>query len=489
MRELEFKDVTIEVLKDMSEEEVITIAMQSFLEIPKLDVDQKVLDATSMYKADFNLVKKYIKYDFTNFIVTYPYVDEQEDVLYSKGVFSNEQSDFFPMNGYFISIMANVMVMPFGMLEVTFTGEHVFRNGNDYRHHKANTMFETKDYFYFDFRTEEFVQVNESDLVNGRKLKLKNESTYLQKTKKHIQEYIKREELLEYTKQRLKVRARTYQERFRKFKEVWGLGGDLNTLNKIEKYFVEYINFLEELEVGLQLKLIYSKLTNREFLQLEKIRKDFLKTDIPKCEKSIQQLVKVIRKNKEKRSYKWDDFKEFNLNFLHEEDLVFLNEFKDKDVRRLKDFVTPRTNDFNPSFVMQGYIGYDLTLKEIYPNLAQVEKREMRTDKMGSDLLERERKAMTLDRLAQYEAKGEKPSEKEIEEYVDGWFTLEELKELIQLSKPAKTSKIQARRDKLGKSLSEGMDKRDEINAMKMDDLKQIEEEWMKKKEKEEEGS
>ncbi|WP_283749698.1 hypothetical protein [Bacillus mycoides] len=486
---MEFKDVTIGVLKDMSEEEVRAIAMKSFLEIPNLDVDQKVLDATTMYRADFDLVKKYINYNFKDFIVTYPYINEQEDVLYNKGVFSDVQSDFFPMNGYFISIRANVKAMPYGMLEVTFTGEHVFRNTNDFRHYKSNTIFETKDYFYFDFSTEEFVQVNESDLNNGRKLKLKNESTYIEKTKKHIQEYIKREELLEYTKQRLKVRARTYQERFRKFKEIWGLGGNFNTFKKIEKYFNGYINFLEELEVGLQLKLIYSKLTNREFQKLEKIRKEFLETDIPKCEETLQQLVKAIRKNKEKRSYKWNDFKEFDLNFLHEEELVILNEFRDKDVRRLLDFVTPRSKDFNPEFLMQGYVGYDLTLKEIYPNLAEMERREMRTDKMGSHLLERERKQMTLDRLEQRAAKGETASEKETEEYVDGWFTLEELTELIQLSSPAQLSKIQARRDKLGKSLSEGMDKRDEIKVMKKDDLKKIEEEWMKKKEKEEEGS
>lgn len=482
MRGLEFKDVTIGVLKDMSEEEVIKVAMKSFLEIPNLDVDQKVLDATTMYRADFDLVKRHIKYDFKNFLVTYPYVNEQEDVLYNKGVFSKGQADFFPMNNYFISVRANVTVMPFGMLEVVFIGEHVFRNSNDYRHYKANTIFETTDYFYFDFIKQEFVQVNESDLNNGRKLKVKNESAYVEKTKKHIQEYIKREELLEYTKQRLKVRARTYQERFRKFKGVWGLGSKLNTFTKIEKYFEEYINFLEELEVGLQLKLIYSKLTNREFLQLEKIRKDLLETDIPKCQETLHRLVGAICAKEEK--YQWDNIKEFNLNSLDDEDLAILNEFRDADVRRLLDFVTPRSMDFNPSFLLQGYIGYDLTLKELYPNLAQLEKREMRTDKMASDLLERERKKMTLDRLEQHEAKAENPSEEKEEEYVDGWFTLEELTELIQLSSSALLSKVQTRRDDKGYSKDEGMDKWKEIGAMKKDDLKKIEEDFKKKKEK-----
>ncbi|MDA2599436.1 hypothetical protein PDQ40_27870 [Bacillus cereus group sp. Bc061] len=479
---MEFKDVTIGVLKDMSEEEVIKVAMKSFLEIPNLDVDQKVLDATTMYRADFDLVKRHIKYDFKNFLVTYPYVNEQEDVLYNKGVFSKGQTDFFPMNNYFISVRANVTVMPFGMLEVVFIGEHVFRNSNDYRHYKANTIFETTDYFYFDFIKQEFVQVNESDLNNGRKLKVKNESAYVEKTKKHIQEYIKREELLEYTKQRLKVRARTYQERFRKFKGVWGLGSKLNTFTKIEKYFEEYINFLEELEVGLQLKLIYSKLTNREFLQLEKIRKDLLETDIPKCQETLHRLVEAICAKEEK--YQWDNIKEFNLNSLDDEDLAILNEFRDADVRRLLDFVTPRSMDFNPSFLLQGYIGYDLTLKELYPNLAQLEKREMRTDKMASDLLERERKKMTLDRLEQHEAKAENPSEEKEEEYVDGWFTLEELTELIQLSSSALLSKVQTRRDDKGYSKDEGMDKWKEIGAMKKDDLKKIEEDFKKKKEK-----
>ncbi|HDR8323991.1 TPA: hypothetical protein QC175_005709 [Bacillus cereus] len=481
---MEFKYVTIEVLKDMSEEEIIAIAMESFLEIPNLDVDQKVLDATSMYKADFNLVKKYIKYDFTNFVVTYPYVNEEEDPLYNKGVFSKGQSDFFPMNNYFISIGASVTVMPYGIVEVVFVGDHVFRNTNDYRHYKANKIFETKDYFYYDFIAQEFVQVNESDLDNGRKLKMKNEDTYLQKTKKHIQEYIKREELLEYTKQRLKVRARTYQERFRKFKEVWGLGSTLNTFMKIEKFILEYISFLEELEVGLQLKLIYSKLTNREFKQLEKIRKELLENDIPKCQETLHQLIEVIGTNEEKREYQWDNFKEFNLNFLHEEELAILNEFRNVDVRRLLDFITPRSADFNPKFLMQGYIGYDLTLKEIYPNLAQLEKREMRTEKMGSDLLERERKKMTLDRLEQHAANGENLSEEKEEEYVDGWFTLEELTELIQLSSSAQLSKVQTRRDEEGYSKDEGMDKWKEIGAMKKDDLKKIEEEWKQKKEK-----
>lgn len=476
MRGLEFKDVTIQAMKDMNEEEIIEVAIKSFLAIPPLDVQQKVLDAGEMYKADFEIVRKHIKYDFTNFVVTYPYINEQEDPLYSAGVFSDIQSDFFPMNNYFISVRADVVVMPYGIIEVKFIGEHIFRNVNDYRHHKANTTFEIKEYFYYDFGDEkeneenngEFVQVKEEDLNNGRKLKLKNESAYVEKTKKHVQEYIKREELLEYTKQRLKSRARKYQERFRTFKEYWSLTSNFYSFEKIGRFFNSYIKFLEELETGLQLKLIYSKLTSREYGKLEKMRKELLEKDIPACEETLKRLHAAILANKEKRNYKFEDINEFNLNSLHAEDIVIFDEFRAEKVTRLVKFIKPRAIDFSSDSILQGYIGFDLSLKELYPNLAHMEKREMRTDKMFSDLLERERTQTILDRLAEDVLKKQKKTEEEKSSLVvDGWFTQEELDEIIQLDVTKKLIRVKIRQKQLGKKDTEAMVKWEELKVMK----------------------
>lgn len=465
---MEFKDVTIQVMKDMNEDEVIAVAMKSFLAIPPLTVRQKVLEASEMYKADFEIVRKHIKYDFTNFVVTYPFINEQEDPLYSAGVFSDIQSDFFPMNNYFISVRADVVVMPYGIVEVTFIGEHVFRNVNDYRHYKANTIFEVKEYFYFDFDDKEFVQVKEEDLNNARKLKLKNESAYVEKTKKHVQEYIKREELLEYTKQRLKVRARKYQERFRTFKEYWSLTSNLNSFEKIGRFFNAYINFLDELETGLQLKLIYSKLTNREYAKLEEMRIKLLEEDIPACEETLKRLHAAIITNKEKRNYKFEDINEFNLNSLHADDIAILDEFRAEKITRLVDFITPRSIDFSFDSILQGYIGYDLSLKELYPNLAYMEKREMRTDKMFSDLLERERTQKILDRLAEDVLRKEKKTEEEKSSLVvDGWFTQEELDEILQLDVTKKLVRVKTRQKQLGEKDTEAMVKWEELKVMK----------------------
>ncbi|HFV2809113.1 TPA: hypothetical protein ACGPJZ_002170 [Streptococcus agalactiae] len=469
---MEFKDVTIQAMQNMNEEAVMAVAIKSFLAIPPLEVQQKVLDAGEMYKADFEIVRKHIKYDFTNFVVTYPYINEQEDPLYSAGVFSNIQSDFFPMNNYFISVRADVVVMPYGIVEVTFIGEHVFRNTNDFRHYKAHTTFEIKEYFYYEFGDEdndgEFVQVKEEDLNNGRKLKLKNESTYLQKTKKHVQEYIKREELLEYTKQRLKSRARKYQERFRTFKEYWSLTSNFNSFEKIGRFFNSYIKFLEELETGLQLKLIYSKLSSREYAKLEKMRKKLLEEDISNCEETLKRLHAAIIANKEKRHYKFEDINEFNLNSLHVEDIAIFDEFRAEKVTRLVEFITPRAIDFSADSILQGYIGYDLSLKELYPNLAHMEKREMRTDKMFSDLLERERTQKILDRLAEDVLKKQKKTEEEKSSLVvDGWFTQEELDEILQLDVTKKLVRVKTRQKQLGKKDTEAMVKWEELKVMK----------------------
>lgn len=404
--------------------------------------------------------------------MTYPYINEQEDPLYSAGVFSDIQSDFFPMNNYFISVRADVVVMPYGIVEVTFIGEHVFRNTNDFRHYKAHTTFEIKEYFYYEFGDEdndgEFVQVKEEDLNNGRKLKLKNESTYLQKTKKHVQEYIKREELLEYTKQRLKSRARKYQERFRTFKEYWSLTSNFNSFEKIGRFFNSYIKFLEELETGLQLKLIYSKLSSREYAKLEKMRKKLLEEDISNCEETLKRLHAAIIANKEKRHYKFEDINEFNLNSLHVEDIAIFDEFRAEKVTRLVEFITPRAIDFSADSILQGYIGYDLSLKELYPNLAHMEKREMRTDKMFSDLLERERTQKILDRLAEDVLKKQKKTEEEKSSLVvDGWFTQEELDEILQLDVTKKLVRVKTRQKQLGKKDTEAMVKWEELKVMK----------------------
>lgn len=297
---------------------------------------------------------------------------------------------------------------------------------------------------------------------------MKNESTYLQKTKKHVQEYIKREELLEYTKQRLKSRARKYQERFRTFKEYWSLTSNFNSFEKIGRFFNSYIKFLEELETGLQLKLIYSKLSSREYAKLEKMRKKLLEEDISNCEETLKRLHAAIIANKEKRHYKFEDINEFNLNSLHVEDIAIFDEFRAEKVTRLVEFITPRAIDFSADSILQGYIGYDLSLKELYPNLAHMEKREMRTDKMFSDLLERERTQKILDRLAEDVLKKQKKTEEEKSSLVvDGWFTQEELDEILQLDVTKKLVRVKTRQKQLGKKDTEAMVKWEELKVMK----------------------
>lgn len=461
MRGLELKDLTISALEEMTEEEVIAVAMESFTLIPSLDVHKKTLQAADIYKAKFDLVKKYIRYDFDNYTVQYPYTDEREDVLYSRGVW-REEIDSFPTAGYYVYIDSKITVRPFGLMEVEFKGEHLFRNTNEHKHYKPNKQFQTIEYFYYDFSSKNFVQINDDDLQNARKLKLKSEEKYEEKTKQAVKEYIHREELLDYTKGRLKKRARKYEERFRKFKEVWGIGSKLNTFEKIQKFFDAYIEFLAELETGLQIKLIYSKLTNREFIKLEDMRKELLEKDIEICDKSVSELFSMMKKKKETGKYTWDNVKTFNLNSLQEEELEVLNRFRGEEVKRLLDFLMPRSQDFSVSTLLQGYIGYDLELKELYPNLAFLEKRDARTTKNFSDLMEMDRQKMILGRLEQYETLKELPGIKG-----DEWFTTEELMDIMYLNNGQKLNKAQIRGKQLNKTSTEILRKWEELKKLK----------------------
>jgi hypothetical protein len=368
---MNLNQLIIDDLKRLGDKEFIDLLFKT-LSVVKPVVVEKVniqSEVKMMDAADFNLVRKLIKYEYRDdcFVVTIPWGDEREDPFYQVKLFSKDTYDLFPPTGYFIYIGGNVLTRTFGLLDVQFFGQHIERNPSDYRFCKFSTQYVQNEHFYYDSETEKYVQINANDLVQARRKKEKGESI----EKVEVQEYLRREELFRYSRMRLKNIGKLYLEEFINFKPYWKYTP--KKMNEIESFFIRYKKFLDSMELGLKVKLLLSRITEREYEKLLEARDHQYQLMFDGIQ-LMENITALMMK-----SYRYRDIKNYHLGELFwgsPEQKLYTNFVSDVLVEIHK-FLTPRGD--TPSG-LQGYIGYDLEREELYPNIVELERRESLRD-------------------------------------------------------------------------------------------------------------
>jgi hypothetical protein len=367
---MNLNQLSIDDLKQLGDKEFIdllfkTLSVVKPVVVKKVDVPVETMDAAS-----FDLVRKMIKYEYKDdcFVVTIPSGDEREDPFYQVKLFSKDTYDLFPPVGYFIFVGGSVLPRTFGLLDIQFFGQHIERNPNDYRFYKFNTQYVQNEHFYYDSETGKYVQVNDNDLIQGRRRKERGEPI----EKEEVQEYLRREELFRYSRMRLKTIGKSYLQEFINFKPYWKYTP--RTLNDVESFFIRYKKFLDSMELGMKVKLLLSRITEREYEKLMEHRDHQYQLMFDGI-KLLEEIAMLMMK-----SHRYRDIKNYHLGELFGDSLEqkLYVDFVNNVLMKIQEFLTPRED--KPFSLLQGYIGYDLEREELYPNIVELERRDVLRD-------------------------------------------------------------------------------------------------------------
>ncbi len=327
-----------------------------------------------MFEAEFNVARKFIKYENKPdaFVLKLPYLDERENPELHMQMFTNTKNDVLPITNYFINIFTKVVQHPFGLVEIKFIGQHIRRNDNDFQYDRSEHKFNESEFMYFDKENNTYVQVNAKELKNTKRKLEKGDS--IDDALDEVKIYLHREELLKIGKLLLKESGNKFLKDLINMKN-----GRSNVGFNIRDHFAyleRYSSFMEKLESGLKIYLIFANITVREYkkLQLKSIE---LKKLTDKLKSSLGSLAMMMYNS---GRYGVDKEKILSNNLqLHigtDEDLLY-QKIKDPGFTELEKFLKANGGSMD----MAGYIDYDLDKWELYPTIVQVEKRRNFTTK------------------------------------------------------------------------------------------------------------
>ncbi len=376
-------------LEKFNDTQLLELAFESMkkvkpvlLEKVNIQSELKLMDI-----ADADLVKQKISYENQDkkFIVRIPFGDERQIPEYQISMFS-DFNDIFPPAGYFIYIDGEIIEQPFGLLEVFMYGQHIERNENEHKFLKFNNQYKKNECFYYDYKSGNYIQLNEKELKKA--LFNKSQGRDLENERSEIQEYIQRLEVYRYLQVRLKEIGNSYIREFSSFKKYWRVAPV--TIEEAEIYFKKYKRFLDSIKLGLQVKLLFSRMTQREYEKLLEAREQQydLISEGEKVIKSIERLM---------NSY--SDIKNYNLGSLFEgsqEQRLYVDLINNV-IMKIQKFLTPRGTDLG----LQGYVSYDLERGELYPNIVELERRAALSSENWKEGKERDLQAKILNNLKQ----------------------------------------------------------------------------------------
>lgn len=337
---------------------------QNLLEISKTDNKAK------MFEAEFGVARKYIKLvnEPDKLILRAPYLDERENPDLHMQMFTNERNDVLPINNYFIYIFTRVIRHPFGLVEIEFIGQHITKNNNDFKHIRFEHKFRESEYLYFDFENNKYAQVDSEEIKRSRRKLQKGEpldDDLLPATKI----FLHREQLLKTGKLLLRDTGNVFLKMLiaiRNKRKNFG-----SSINERINYLNNYFAFLDALDLGLKIQLIFANISVREYEYLKLKAEEF--REVIKLLKTLltDDLVSLMLNSKK---YGFDENKvKSDILSLHRdsaEDNLFSNVITPA-FEEFRKFLTANTGSLD----LEGYIGFNLAKWELYPNIAQVEKR------------------------------------------------------------------------------------------------------------------
>lgn len=379
--------------------------------IKPLVIEYKVLK--SIDHLSFDAVKKYIKPDPNNNRIRYIFYDEREDEIYS-----NEKKRR-PFGGKYDYINCEPYYLPFGVVEVAIRGFSISRKESDYKHPHMERAFEERNFFYYDFDEEHYVQINLE--------KTKNPNTI---------EFLKRKEQGILVERKMKKYGKLYYRAYDDILErVKGVVGSKK--KEIISFLEDVKGFLSvEFPKGLLARLILSEVNSEEY----KILSDEVKQYVSNIDDQLTDLSSLIVED------------DFDFSDLVELDPMkeFLKNAENFRVGILNVLFTPRPEK-KPRFLkinrngvtVEMAVGYLYEPSEdiLCPNISELERRSSYYDKSANPLSEQEIMKEIRFKLQQKEKNMVVADTVEIEENEQNYpaeltkyFTAEQLKNLLKLS-------------------------------------------------------
>ncbi|MFS0824806.1 hypothetical protein [Bacillus sp. 1P02SD] len=373
----------LQEVQDMEQEELLEETIKSIFNTKPINLLLKEMDelvCKMPVKADFEKIKEYIEFQNKEevFEVIVPIFDERKLPEFQVRLFRKDVNDCFPERGYFISGNSKLIVNPLGLIKIEMNGLPITRVGSDFRFTRPS--YDTKEkgyreylYFYFDYDTKQYINVY-SDKLEECKRKMTLNPKAVKDYHETVQEYIKREALLDKIIKRIYPLSLSYLRRLEKWsKGKYGNGG--LTIGSVTTYLNEYQKFItQDMVKNLKIKLIYSNVTVREYKELieKKARLEgLIQTAIDGLEE-IKSIYSLTEENS--NSYV------LNINSFFEREKEITKQIEDEIIPELERFKGVRPTEFpslglNKMKVLTGYVGYDLDTNEVFPTIMQLQRR------------------------------------------------------------------------------------------------------------------
>ncbi|WP_456364499.1 hypothetical protein [Priestia aryabhattai] len=396
---MDFKDLTLDNIGSVEDDELLEMMYKSFTEVkPVKFIKEEMHDLSKrIVMPRFAHIKKQIKYgneeDF--FFIQVPVVDEEERSHFKINVFSKEDFyDRMPKDG-FIKMTSRIDIKPFGVLDVYFEGAVAARKPYEFKHLNYIRAYEHIESFYYDFDSEQYIGVDDQQMAEARRALFRDPNFDFKDSPERVQEYFRREQLTEEIRNRLKEQKELCEEEFSEIKDarynvlvVDGITTTQENITAALSYLLNYKDFLSDtIPKWLKLKLIFSEITLTEYDKLiQEINN--LKEAITLGTDILERMAGLIqgKTGENPMLFNWT-----GLDGGSEEELLkqeFVKQGGPKD--QLERFLTPRPIKFASYDPLLGFIGYDVQAKEVYPNIAESERRIYRTEEHSSIIVEEE---------------------------------------------------------------------------------------------------
>ncbi|MFJ7308812.1 hypothetical protein [Peribacillus frigoritolerans] len=379
----------IEKIIGNSPEDVLDAAIKSIFALGPIVLNNKEMNKLAYempIKVEFDVVSEHITYEEKDGVyeITVPSFDERELPEFQVQLFQKKVNDCFPERGFYITGSSKLIIEPLGLIKVEMSGLPIIRTGSDIRFPQTSNNIKGKGYqkylyFYYDFADKEYHRVY-SDKLEECKWKMEKNPGIVSDYHITVQEYIKREQLLDEVKKKIyKVTISYLQKLHAWYNSNYGDGGV--TLGSVEKYLNEYKTFLEvSMDQNLKVKLIYANVTKREYQELMGKKEELIG--------HIERSLKAIGRIKEINKLTEENYKvhKFNATDSFSEEEIQLIKLINENVlmRELKSFKDVRPSKFpetiNENNILKGYIGYDLKTNEVFPNIMQLQRRTSLTE-------------------------------------------------------------------------------------------------------------
>lgn len=369
-------------------QEVLDAAVQSILDLYPVVLYSEEMNELAHkmpLKAKFEMIEPHIKFEDRNgtFIIEVPKFDERKIPEYQVHLSRKNEYDCFPERGFFVTGDADLIIRPLGLIQVEINGLPVVRVDKDIRFQQTSSDirggrgYRENLYFYFDYDTKEFIKVYADKLEECRSKMEKNPSI-LSQYHESVQEYIKRESIVDTIIDRIYSMVIPYLPKLVEWENFeYGSGG--LTIGSLKTYLNQYKNFLKTMDQTLKIKLIYSNVSAREFKELLK-KKEELGNMITLAFKGLERIEVINSLSEEKAK----DHKLTTDNFSQEENEI-TKILESNIIRSLQQFKEERPSQFpetslSEEKILKGYIGYDLETNEVFPNIRQLQRRTSTTE-------------------------------------------------------------------------------------------------------------